>query len=177
MKVEKLSCNACGAPLEIPASANFVTCKHCSTQLSVRRTEDVSYTEQINRLADRTDELSEQVQNLTIQNEIAALDRDWESTRQRFMIANKEGVRRVPTQAGAIVSGVAACIFGVIWLVVTSNISAGGGFGGPVGLLPVAGVVLICFGVGASAVAWNKAIAYQRAEERYKRRRRELLSR
>lgn len=174
--MEKLSCNACGAPLEIPGSANFVTCKHCSTQLSVCRTEDVSYTEQINRLADRTDELSQQVENLTIQNEIAALDRDWESTRQQLMISNKEGVRRVPTQAGAIVSGVAACMFGVIWLLVTSNMLAGGGFGGPAGLLPMAGVVFICVGVGSSAVAWNKAIAYQRAEEQYQRRRRELLS-
>ena len=69
MAVERLTCNSCGAPLEVPSSANYVTCNHCSTQLTIRRQENVTFTESLERLAERTDQLTEQVENLSGQNE------------------------------------------------------------------------------------------------------------
>jgi len=76
MNLESITCNSCGAPIEIPETANFVRCNHCSTQLAVRREDDVTFTEELDRLEERTDELSEKVDSLATQNEIAALDRE-----------------------------------------------------------------------------------------------------
>jgi len=45
MNLEALNCNNCGAPINVPPTANFVTCKGCGAQLIIRRTEEATYTE------------------------------------------------------------------------------------------------------------------------------------
>ena len=73
MQTESLNCNNCGAPIEVPGGANFVTCVHCNTQLAIKRTESVAYTETLQRIDRHTEQLADQVAVLTYQNELARL--------------------------------------------------------------------------------------------------------
>ena len=83
VRVEPLRCNGCGAPLSVPESANFVTCQHCRAQLAARRNESAAYTEVLEEFTKQTAELRGQVRKLTLQNELEALDREWERQRER----------------------------------------------------------------------------------------------
>ena len=181
MELEKLSCNSCGAPLEVPRSARFVTCNHCSSQLSVCRTDAVTYTETLDELVNKTEELSEQVENLTAQNEIAALDREWEMERQKYMVSTNEGKKHIPTEGGSIGGGIAISIFGLLWTIFAFVMTSQAPDFGPMPIIrvvfPLAGVVFIAVGIGSSAVSYNKAGAYRRAEQQYQSRRDELMSR
>ncbi len=161
--LEELRCNSCGAPLQVPTSANFVTCNHCRTQLAVRRDATASYTEALEHVSRKTEALTEQVKYLTYQNELAALDRQWESERQRHMVKDKHGHRHVPSETGAVIGGV---LMGVVGIVMTA-MSASSGFGG-------AGLIGLCVMIGAVAVTihgFGKAQAYRAAYRRYHMRR------
>ena len=59
MELETLSCNNCGAPLEVPPGANFVTCAHCGSRLAIKRTDNASYTEVLDQIGQRTERMSE----------------------------------------------------------------------------------------------------------------------
>ncbi len=74
---ESLNCNNSGTPLEVPAGANYITCTHCGTHLAVRRSESVLYTEKIDQIDQRTQEIAEQVSRLTAQQRLDELDRQW----------------------------------------------------------------------------------------------------
>ena len=175
MKLEKVVCNSCAAPLEIPESANFIRCNHCSTQLAVRRNQNITFTEQMEELADRaeelsdrTAELSEQVESLRIQNEIASLDREWEQERRTYMVRGKHGHQHIPSELGSIAGGIIAVVFGIFWTSQAAQM-AGGGFA-------AFGVLFILVGIGTSIYGFVKAGRYREAKERYSRRRRELES-
>ena len=45
MQVEKISCNSCGAPLEVAETTQFATCRHCGAKLSIQRTDTATFTE------------------------------------------------------------------------------------------------------------------------------------
>ena len=52
MELISVSCNHCGAPLEVPPGANYVTCAHCGSRLAVKRTGSAVYTELLERGCD-----------------------------------------------------------------------------------------------------------------------------
>ncbi len=166
MNTETLTCNSCGAPLEVPVSANFVTCNHCSCQLAVRRSESATFTEQFDRLAEKTDQLSSRVDKLSTQNEMAALDREWQLERETYMVSGKHGHRSLPTQLGSAVGGIIAAFFGLFL-----TVSGAGAGAGPETLF---GFVFIALGVGSAINGFTKASNYKDAERRYRRRRGKL---
>ncbi len=45
MYQESVRCNECGAVLQAPSSARYVTCNHCNISLEVHRTSVATYTE------------------------------------------------------------------------------------------------------------------------------------
>lgn len=177
--LEKLLCNSCGAPLEVPDTANFVRCNHCSTQLAVRRRDNVAFTEQIDQLVEKTDELSERLDDLSSHNEVAALDREWEFERENYLIRDKQGHRHVPTEGGSIVGGFAVAGFGAIWTVMAIAITSSAPDFAPFSIakfvFPLFGLVFIGVGIAGSIASKGKAEQYRRAETRYKRKRSELL--
>lgn len=163
VSIEELRCNNCGAPLQVPRSANFVTCNHCHTQLAVRREATTSYTEALQQVSRQTEALTEQVKYLTYQNELAALDRQWETERQQYMIKDKHGNRRVPGEVSSIIGGGLMGLMGLVFLGVSA--SAGAGMPGFMGvILFVGGIVAAIYGV-------SKAQAYRAAHRRYQARR------
>lgn len=107
----QLSCNACGAPLEVGPNAKFVTCNHCSTRLAVRRTESASFTEALENLAESTGRLTTQMDRIAVQNDIERLDREFESK-----YGHLPGSASV---AESIFTGGFAIIWGIIWCGIT----------------------------------------------------------
>jgi LSD1 subclass zinc finger protein len=164
--VESLLCNGCGAPLSVPASANFVTCNHCQTQLAVRRTSSASYTETLQQVARQTEALTEQVKYLAYQNELAALDQAWERERESHLITDNNGRRHEPTEFGAILAFVICGVFGLFAM--TIGISAAGG------MAALFGVAFIGIGVVVGLYQMSRARSYRAAHERYLRLRASL---
>lgn len=180
MKLEKLACNSCGAPLEVPESAKFVTCNHCSTQLAVTRTESVSFTEAFDRLAGQTEELHDRVRRLAIENELAILTREWDMKRDGLLMRGKFGVAHEPTKSGAMINaGVVAFCGGLVIV-----IRIGFGVMSPdyphldnlnsITAFIVVGMLLASWMVGY--YEWVKAERFQLAEQTFRQRRQTLLA-
>jgi len=174
MALESVACNNCGAPLQVPEEANYVTCVHCSTQLSVKRTGNARFTEAI-------DDLREQVEKLTRQNELEALDREWALERESFMVSGKHGRRRLPTKTGSLIGGIVITVFGLFWTSMAAGITGtasnfgGGGIGGAFACFPLFGLLFVAAGIAISIYAYRKAHDYEQAHRRYQQRRREIL--
>ena len=177
MKLEKISCNSCGAPLEVPKSANYITCNHCSTQLAIRRSQSTTFTEQLDQLTEQTQELNSRLDALSNQNELTALDRQWELDQESFMISGKHG-KHLPSETGSIAGGVMTAIFGSLWTIMAIGITSSAPNVGPFAIAKVAfplfGVAFVVFGIISSISSHDKATKYKRAKREYRERRSEL---
>ncbi len=171
--VESLLCNSCGAPLDVPASANFVKCNHCNTQLQIHRETGVTFTENIEKLAKTTQNLTDQIAKLTAQQKVADLDRNWELEQQNFMITGKHGNKRLPDSTGAAIGGVVVTVFGLFWTIMAFGITSNSPFGGA-GIFPFFGILFIGFGIFSAFSTHQKAGEYQRAKSKYNRQRTEM---
>ena len=177
--LESLLCNSCGAPLEVPVSANFVKCNHCNATLKVHRSSGVTTTEAIEKLRETTEGLAEQVQKLTRQNELESLDRRWEIERQSFMIRDREGGTRTPLRGFAWASGIAAAFFGCIWTIFAISLTSSAPNVGPFAvakvIFPLFGIGFIVFGLFAAGMTHRKAKQLEEAERQYRRQRERIL--
>jgi DNA-directed RNA polymerase subunit RPC12/RpoP len=64
MELISLSCNNCGAPLEAPESAKYLTCAFCGSRLSVQRTGSAYYTNVMEQIAENTAQTAKAVEAL-----------------------------------------------------------------------------------------------------------------
>ena len=178
-QVEKLSCDSCGAPLEVPRSANFVTCQYCNNQLKIHRSPDVAYTETLQELTEHTAGINQRLDKLNLHQEIANLDREWESQRQTFMVRGKDGREVTPNGFGAVFSGIAITVFGIFWTIMAFSITSSAPDFPPFSivkyLFPMFGVVFVVAGIVGSAHAYTKSTALAQAERQYRQRRSQLL--
>ncbi len=165
MQLESINCNHCGAPLEVAAQAKFVTCRHCHAQLAIKRTASSAFTEEIERLSETTDRLSDQMAQISYDNALERLDREWETEQKQYMSRRKDGSEYVPTTGGAIGMAVVGGIFGLIWLAMTARM---GFVIAPFGVLFILGAIVL------GALSYNKARRHDEAKDRYLRRRRDL---
>ncbi len=166
MELEGITCGNCGAPLQVPPGVRFITCNHCHTSLAVHRSETATYTEKLDEIDARTQEMAGELAQLRNDAELARLDREWEQERQSYLIKNNEGQLVEPTAGGSVVTGVLTAIFGAFWTAMTSHIG-GGGFA-------LFGVLFIAIGVGSALYAYSKANELEAARTRYQDRRRQL---
>ena len=141
--LETLNCNACGAPIEVTSSANFIHCNHCNTNLKIHRTASATFTESVDRLTNTTERLSDQVEKLTRQNELEALDRKWQNERASMMFRDKHGNMHVPSKMGAAGSVVGVAV-GILWTIMAIAITQSAPNVGP---FAVAKVIFPLFGV------------------------------
>ena len=171
MELESLNCGHCGAPLQVPRTANYVKCNHCGSQLAVRRSASATFTESVDKLTETTEGLAEQVSKLTRQNEMEALDRRWAQQQATFMISDKHGRQHLPTSGAAVFGGVAVTVFGCIWTAMALGITSSAPSHGPFIIakfaFPAFGVVFVICGIVASVRAHQKAKEYQDAARRY----------
>jgi hypothetical protein len=129
-----------------------------------------------------TTDVERQLHAITHQNEVAELDREWEISRESYMVTGKFGHRYIPSQAGSAFAGVLVALFGTLWTVFAFGMtrivaSTPTPLGGMIGLFPLFGILFVVAGVGMSIYSFVKASEYANAERQYRRRRAELLSR
>src|SRR5262245_6916663 len=111
MQLESLLCNHCGAPLQVPPDANFVICASCGSQLAVKRTPTVVYTEVLRKLDQRTRQMAADLRDLRLQSELEQVDREWEDERQQYLARSRSGWAREPTRGGAVRQGILMGVF------------------------------------------------------------------
>jgi len=161
MSTERLLCDSCGAPLEIPDGVSFVTCQHCLTPLKVQRNQSVHYTQKLEEIGDRTRKIDEKLDSLAKWHELEALDRKWEMDRKQYL--NEDGA--VPDQydskgmmiIGFLIAGLS--LFGAMFVTWPF----------------VVGIVLGVVIAGNSVQASDKARHYQIHERIYLKKRKMLL--
>ncbi|MDQ5825684.1 MAG: zinc ribbon domain-containing protein [Chloroflexota bacterium] len=177
MELETLNCNHCGAPLRVPESANFVTCAHCGSQLAVKRTDTAHYTEVLTRLDARTTEMAQELEELKLQNELNAIDQEWEEERQRYMVSPSHGAPYLPDDEHVTRDMVGYAVIGVILIfalcLLASQVSTRD-FGWIILMFGVAVLAIGGFGVGSTLL---KAREYRQAEQAYRARRQAVRQR
>ena len=204
MKLLALNCNRCGAPLEVPEKAKFVTCTFCQTQLAVQRSGGAAYTEALEKLDERTEQIADDVEILKLQAELDRLDREWTSGRERYMLANKEGVMSVPHRSAAVIGMIISTVGGLAFTIFSSTMMGGGlglGMEGPFfdvdgtqikfdhgpsvadpfssisSIFPMFGLAFVAFGLFIGFSGLKKADQYEQAQRAYEEKRRELVQR
>lgn len=165
MPLITVSCNCCGAPLKVNDEVRFVTCQFCNTQLEVTHSESAVFTRQINRIAEQTTQLAQDVEVLKLQNELEMLDRGMQ-------------VGTAPGSANSSVAGgMVALVFSIVFAIVCFAIASAAGQAGAPGffaLVPVAmGVLALVGGV----VGFGKAVSNSGRQDSALSRRDELLRR
>jgi DNA-directed RNA polymerase subunit RPC12/RpoP len=59
--IEKLSCNSCGGPLEVPERTRYLNCNHCGQSLAVKHSETATFTEAMEQLTEVAEDVAEDV--------------------------------------------------------------------------------------------------------------------
>jgi hypothetical protein len=65
-----LSCNKCGAPLEVPAGTNFLTCSYCKSRLAIHTSGSAFYTEVLEQIDQKTTQILDKVDTLVSQGTV-----------------------------------------------------------------------------------------------------------
>ena len=173
MEIESLSCNNCGAPLDVPFSADFVTCGYCGSPLAVRRTGNAHYTELLERLEQHSEYLAGHAEYLRLRDELEAVDTEWQRERKRYLIRRLNGSLKAPTRTyliGSIAVAIVTCVLTVWWFFATASAGSAASFFGWIGaVLSLAALV--------NAVRINGRVSsYNLAKQEYQQQRKELLN-
>lgn len=157
MKLISLVCACCGAPLKVPANAQLITCQHCQCHLAVNHNASAAWTEQMEQIDRRTQQLTEQMAKLQYENEVARLDREW-MARPDVQQRLKSGQSATPSSPiGLVVMALLGVTIGIVGIANGSN-------GGMV--LLVTAAMMIVATVLNSFVMWRFDDAYAAYEAR-----------
>jgi DNA-directed RNA polymerase subunit RPC12/RpoP len=168
MRALSLTCNHCGASLEVPRKTRFVTCQYCSSRLEIKQTSGTIYTEVLEAIDEKTERMVQDLEVIKLQNRLEQLDREWEIEKERYLPKGKHGETMVPTRGVIVIVAVIGGIFGLFWIILTLAMGAPLFF--PLfGLIVVAGVIAVCIKTMSSARI------YERRKRVYDNERGELL--
>lgn len=169
LQVLSVTCNHCGAPLEVPPSARFVTCRYCNSRLAVHQSGGAAYTEVLEQIDARTQQIASDVETIKLQNELEQLDREWMVDQQNFLERDSEGHSQLSQGLTA------ASVVGLLLVVgfIIYFISSSASMGAPP-IFPIFGVGMLVLVTFAVIRGMKKATEYREAQERCKRRRRDL---
>ena len=168
MKVTKVCCQGCGADLEVSEGIRFVTCNYCHSKLEIVHDASVTHSKVLEKLERQTEEMSGDLKVIRLQNELEKLDREWASSREGFMVSDKNGHRSLPTSGGSLVGGFFGIIIGIVWMVMTSSMGAPGPF-------PLFGLVVIGISIFGMVHGTSKANEYGSAKSVMEQQRQKLL--
>ena len=179
MSTLALTCSQCAAPLEVPAGTRFLTCSYCNARLTVQHSGNAVYTEVLQEIRERTEQIAEDVEAIKQQQEIEQLDRWWETEQQRFMISSKHGQRLPEAGGGLLVGTVVAVVFGIFWMMMAFNMTANSPFprGGGTDFFPLFGLVFVIGAIGNYVWMLGKSAEYRDALRDYQERRHAILDR
>jgi len=160
-----VSCNSCGAPLKVGTQVRFVTCQFCNTQLEIKHSDSSIFTEQINRIADNTAQMAQDLEAIKLQNEIERVDREAAAD------SGQSSGRAGPSGRGGGVIGLGFAIF--FAFVCFAMAKTAGGFGAP-GLFTLVPVGMGVFAIAAALMAFSKSSDQAERQDDLRRRRDEL---
>lgn len=123
MKLLALNCKQCGAPIEVLATAESVTCDFCEARLSVQHTGGTSFTQALDELRERTRKLEKTLGVRTVDKSLRRLDRSWRRRRKGFMMKGNDGVLRVPTRAIASYYSICGPVIGLLFFGLLARVS------------------------------------------------------
>jgi hypothetical protein len=193
MSVETLNCNECGALIQAPPAARYLTCNRCGAHLVVRRTDVATFTESApppggprapedegarwrDRGRDddpRWRDMAARLDDLAYENALMRLDREWEFERERYMMSGRYGYRYVPSPTTGIVFMVLGGMAGLAVIVVVLYSLAANQPGGLFCVI-MPGIFTLAFGLGG-LFQYQRGKQYQAAYDDYRRRREALL--
>ena len=180
MELSTVSCNKCGAVLQVTDSARFVTCRYCGSQLEIKRTDSAVYTEVLDHIDQRTAEMADDLDAIRRETELERLDREWALRRDSLMIRGKNGSTSRPSVIGGLIMMFVVGGFGLFWTIMAFAITAGAshaGAPGAVAIFPLFGILFILGAVVMGITTMSKASTYDREEQEYQQRRTQILAR
>ncbi len=178
MKLIRLTCGNCGAPIEVRKHARLVVCPFCDTHLKVIRSDGAIYAimadvisksaRELDVSAERLDGAASDLQNnvnvLRAENAIMELDEEWRWTMHAMSRSSRIGQPRLPTRSGAVLMVMAAVIVLSAYFLLAEHWSRWFTF-------PVfAGVVFLAW------LTWSDASEFRDARTEYVRRRQALMA-
>ncbi|MCB9870187.1 MAG: hypothetical protein H6837_10045 [Planctomycetes bacterium] len=162
MKVLGLTCNNCGAPLEVPEKTRYLTCAFCESRLEVHRSGAAHFTEVLEAVG----EIRADLATIKRQNDLERLDREWQLEREKWLTIDQHGRGSVPTVASGVMAIVVGFVGGVVFFAMGSRVSCAlGGLG-------------VLFAVVSSIIGFGMIARANRFEQRraeYRRRRQGLV--
>jgi hypothetical protein len=155
--------------LEVPAKTRFVTCNYCNARLEIHQSGSTIYSEVLESIDTRTEKIADDLETIKMQNDLEQLDRQWSMNLQDYQVRGRDGHYSIPSTAGAMIGGVLASVFAVIWIGFAVSMGA------PV-FFPMFGVVFLLIVVVSSVIAVTKSVAYRENRANYERQRHELMA-
>jgi transcription elongation factor Elf1 len=180
MKLFSLSCQHCGAPLEVPAKVKQLTCQFCGTRLKVRQTGSAVYTEALDEITETTSRIAENTDTIKLQNELERIDREWSQEKENFMVRGKDGQLSVPSKTASLIGGIMVVGFGIVWTLFATGIAgvAASGFGGAgaiAGIFPCFGLLFIGLGAFVAIHNYSKAGDFELRQRQHHQRRQKVV--
>lgn len=160
MKLLSLNCNHCGAPLDVPAKARFVTCGFCDSRLAIQHSGTTYSTQVMEQLVQKTTAIQDDVEELKRRAALSDLDLAWERKKKRFVVKGKNGHESLPSVPGMAIQGIVGIIIVCVALVMFAPF-------GIFALLIIAGNLIH---------QSSKYSGYQSALKRYRSERRRLMN-
>lgn len=170
MKLIALNCNHCGAPLEVREKTRFATCAFCNVKLQVHHEGNAVFSEVLEAVQERTEQIADDVARLKLNSELERLDRQWQQQQERLQIRGKDGRLSVPSKKGAYFGMGAVILIGAIVLAIAFSGNASPGTG-------IFGLFIIGVGIVGGMVAIAKADDYEQNRKRYQRQRLDVIKR
>jgi hypothetical protein len=168
MEMVTVSCNSCGAPLKVGAQVRFVTCQFCNSQLEIKRNDSTIFTDQIDRIADHTAQMAQNLEAIKLQNEIEMLDR------QAAVGSAQSGRADASNARGGGVLGMA---FAVFFAFVCFAMAATAGKSGAPGLFALVPVGMGIFALVAAGMGLAKSSEQANRQDEIRQRRDDLARR
>jgi hypothetical protein len=176
MNVINLTCNHCGAPLEVAEQTKFATCRFCSSRLAIEHSESAFYTRVLEALENHTTALSQDLETIKIQNEIERLDREWEMQREPLCRRTKSGQIAEPSVSEAGCLGAFQIVFGVVWFSLFLLASTASDYVLLPGFLSFIGLFIALSGIVVFKSGVGKARHFESVRSEYELRRSRLVA-
>lgn len=117
----------------------------------------------------------EQLAAVLLENQLARIDREWETERQQYLIRNGYGFRQVPTTGVGIAAAVIGGGFGTLWTIVAIAMTSLAPNFGPFSVIkivfPLFGVFFTVFGIVMGVYIYRRAKLYEERFRAYQARR------
>ncbi len=160
-----VSCNSCGAPLKVGAQVRYVTCQFCNTQLEIKHSASSIFTEQIDRIADNTAHMAQDLEAIKLQNEIARLDRE---------AATGSGESSRAERSGGRGGGFFGLAFAVFFALVCFAMAGAAGKSGAPGLFTLVPIGMGIFAIVGAFLALLKSSGQSDRQDDLRRQREAL---